>query len=242
MTDLIKQSNKRSVVYGRKTIEYYLFNVDRKTLEIAVHPDGVVVVKAPLGANIEQVEARITKKSDWILKQQSYFSQFNPRTPERCFVNGETHLYLGKQYRLRIQEGAENSVKLANGFFSITCRNSASSEIAKKLLDHWYLERAKIQFRESLDRFWYRFESFGYIKPEIHIMKMKKRWGSLPNSGKVILNKDLIRMPKDCIDYVVAHELCHLKVNNHSADFYSLLAFVMPDWEKYKNKLELYSV
>lgn len=242
MTDLIKQSNKRSVAYGRKTIEYYLFHVDRKTLEIAVHPDGVVVVKAPLDANIEQVETKIVKKSDWILKQQSYFSQFNPRTPERCFVNGETHLYLGKQYRLKIQQGAENSVKLVNGFFSVTCLNAVSSEIAKKLLEQWYLERAKTQFRESLDRCWHRFESFGYAKPEIHIMKMQKRWGSLPSSSKVILNKDLIRMPKDCIDYVVAHELCHLKVNNHSADFYSLLAFVMPDWEKHKNKLELYSV
>lgn len=233
------QSIKWSVIYGRKTIEYSLFYSKRKTLEISVHPDSTIIVKAPIDSDILLIEQKISKRARWILRQLNYFKQFIPKTPERCYINGETHLYLGKQYRLRIAQGNENSVKLSRGIFQINCREEPTPEITKKLLQKWYLEKAWLQFNDSMDRCWSKFNSFTYTKPAISIKRMQKRWGSLSDKGTVTLNTDLVKAPKECIDYVVIHELCHLKYHDHSKEFYKLLDSVTPGWEKIKHKLEL---
>lgn len=233
------QGVKRTVIYGRKTIEYSLFYSKRKTLEISVHPDSTVIVKAPIDSDILLIEQKINKRARWILRQLNYFKQFIPKTPERCYINGETHLYLGKQYRLRIEQGNENSVKLTRGIFQVTCREEPTPEITKRLLQKWYLEKAWLQFNDSMDRCWSKFNSFAFTKPTISIKRMQKRWGSLSDKGTVTLNTDLVKAPKECIDYVVIHELCHLKYNDHSKEFYTLLDLVTPGWEKIKHKLEL---
>lgn len=229
------------VRYGAKSIEYQLLRVNRKTMEIAVHPDNTIIVKAPIQADFALIEKKILKRARWIIRQMNYFKQFNPKTPVRCYVNGETHLYLGKQYRLRIAEGSENSVKLSRGFFHVTCRNEPTPTVARKLLNQWYSEKAQVQFAESMDRCWQKFKCLGLSvgQPELSIKRMQKRWGSLSGKGTVTLNTDLIRTPKECIDYVVMHELCHLKYHDHSQGFYKLLDSVSPDWEKVKHRLEL---
>ncbi len=232
-------NDKHSVVYGRKTIDFSLFYCDRKTMEIAVHPDSTVIVKAPVQSDITLIEKKIITRARWILRQLNYFKQFNSKTPDRCYVNGETHLYLGKQYRLKLSEGPENSIKLSRVFFHVTCRNEATQDIAKKLLNQWYSKKAQLQFAESMDRCWQKFNSLGIGKPRLSIKRMQKRWGSLSGKGTVTLNTDLIRAPKECIDYVVTHELCHLKYHDHSPEFYKLLDSVIPGWEKIKHKLEL---
>lgn len=228
-----------SVTYGRYKIDFTLLYCDRRTMEIAVHPDGTVIAKAPLQSDITLIKNKILKRARWILNQRNYFNKFNPKTPGRCYVNGETHLYLGKQYRLKLTEGPENSVKLSRGYFHITCRGELTQVAARKLLYKWYLEKAQIQFAESMDRCWQKFNSFGIIKPKLSIKRMQKRWGSFSKNGIITINTDLIRAPKDCIDYVITHELCHQKHNNHSKEFYNLLDYVIPCWEKIKHKLEL---
>jgi len=235
----VNHNNTHSVVYGRKTIDFSLFYCERKTLEIAVLPDSTVIVKAPVQSGIALIEKKIIKRARWILRQLNYFKQFNPKTPDRCYVNGETHRYLGKQYRLKLIEGPENSVKLSRGFFHITCRSEPTPTAAKKLLNQWYSEKAQVQFFESMDRCWQKFNGLGVDQPKLSIKRMQKRWGSLSDKGTVTLNTDLIKAPKECIDYVVTHELCHLKYHDHSPDFYKLLDSVIPGWEKIKHKLEL---
>ncbi len=232
-------NNKHSVVYGRKTIDLSLLYCDRKTMEIAVHPDSTVIVKAPVQSDIALIEKKIIKRARWILNALNYFKQFNPKTPDRFYVNGETHLYLGKQYRLKLAGGTENSVKLSHGYFYITFRNELAPNAAKKLLNQWYSEKAKLQFAESMDRCWQKFNGLGIDKPKLSIKRMQKRWGSLSGKGTVTLNTNLIRAPKECIDYVVTHELCHMKFHNHSPEFYKLIDSVIPGWEKIKHKLEL---
>lgn len=227
------------VVYGSKVIKFSLIACSRKTLEIAVHPDRAVVVKAPLRSDISLIEAKVKRRARWIIKQLNYFKQFNPRTPERCYVSGETHLYLGRQYRLKVESGSSNAVKLSRGSFQINCAHGVGYESVKKVLNAWYLEKAKIQFAESLDRCWSKFKNLGLDKPDLKIRRMEKRWGSLSASGSLILNTELIKTPKECIDYVVTHELCHLKYHDHSVDFYRLLESMLPSWEKVKQRLEL---
>ena len=237
MKNCLKKTDHQ-LIYGSKIINYKLLYSKRKTMEIAVHPDCSVIVKATIGTDILLIKRRLQKKARWVIKQMNYFGQFT-HTPKRCYVSGETHLYLGRQYRLRILRGDKNSVKLIRGYFQITCRQKPTPEIIKKLLNKWYLEKASIQFNESLERCRQKFRAFALEKPEITIRKMKRRWGSLSQKKKMTLNSNLIKAPKECIDYVVFHELCHLKIRNHSRKFYELLVSVLPDWEKIKHKLEV---
>lgn len=228
-----------AIAYGGKEIAFHVQVSDRKTMEIAVHPDSRVVVKAPKDISAGDIRRRVYRRARWITKQTGYFQQFQPRTPRRRYVSGETHLYLGRQYRLKVSAGECAGVKLARGFIFITCRGKPNPDKVRLLLDEWYLERARIKYRESLNRCFQDFQRKGYVQPTIHIRRMKTRWGSLSSKGTLTLNRDLIRAPRDCVDYVVVHELCHLKYKDHSSAFYRLLERVLPDWERRKHRLEL---
>jgi predicted metal-dependent hydrolase len=227
------------VMYGSKQIEYSLIHAERKTLEIAVYPDATVLVKAPVQSDVASIEQKVLKRARWILAQINYFKQFNPKTPERCYVNGETHLYLGKQYRLKLVTGLEKSVKLVGGYFVVTYVDSPLPVVIEKMLDAWYAEKATLQFQASIDRCWQKFGEPGVEKPVLTIRSMQKRWGSLSANGMIVLNRNLVRAPRECIDYVVTHELCHVFYNDHGPAFYKLLDAKMPGWKALKHKLEL---
>lgn len=229
---------KGSIPYGKHDIAFDVVYGNRRSMEISVHPDGTVVVRAPKGTSPETIERLLLRRAAWIKRQMDYFNQFDPRTPSRSFIVGETHLYLGRQFRLKLQVGQANEVKLARGFFQITCKGAAESELVKKLLDSWYLEKTRARLPESLNRCFAAFGRMGLERPPMKIRRMRTRWGSLSGKGTLTLNADLIRTPRECIDYVITHELCHLQHRNHGPKFYRLLEQVMPDWERRKQKLE----
>ena len=232
------RGEKYSISYGQKNIEFELFFCNRKTMEVAVHPDCEITIKAPLGTDMEIINRKVLKRARWIIKQIDYFSQFIPRTPARSYVSGETHLYLGKQYRLKLFQGKYDEVKLFRGYFNVSYKDIITPEKVKKLLEDWYITKAQMHFSKSFDNVWDKFVKFDLTKPSFVIKRMQKRWGSLSKNGKITLNLDLIKAPKECIDYVIIHELCHLKYHNHSSDFYKLLDSFNPDWKKAKHKLE----
>ncbi len=227
-----------SITYGRGEISFQLSFSKRKSLEISVHPDKSVFVKAPEGTERLAIENKVRKRARWIKRQIRYFDQFDPRTPSRKYVSGESHLYLGKKYRLKIVSGSENSVLLKNGYFIVTS-NSSKPEHIESILNSWYRAKANHYLTKSFEECWAKFKLNELSKPTFKIMKLKKRWGSLSKNKTLSLNLDLIKAPKECIEYVIIHELCHLVHHNHSTEFYKLLERALPNWEKRKLKLEL---
>lgn len=228
----------RCIFYGDKEIEFEVIRANRKTLDIAVDPDQRVTVKAPVDALLEEIDRRVKNHARWILKQQQYFSQFEPRTPSRRYVSGETHLYLGRQYRLKVQQSDRSSVKLKGRYLHIETPVPEDVERIRSLLDYWYRDRAQVKFDERLDFCFTAFKWIGCDRPPLQIRQLAKRWGSLTPGGVMILNCDLIRASSRHIDYVITHELCHLKYPDHSSNFYNLLKRIMPDWETRKQRLE----
>lgn len=223
------------VQFGSAVIEYELDFQDRKNLTIKVYPDCTVKIIAPFDSPLEKIEKQIKKKAPWIIKQQREFLSYQPFTPERIYVNGETHLYLGRQYKLRVEKDNKNEVKLYRGRITVLCKDENK---AKEILNKWYREKAFIHFEEVLTKVLPLFKKYEIIKPELHIRSMEKRWGSCTPNGKIILNPELIKAPKGSIEYVIIHELCHLVHHNHTKSFYDLQEFMMPDWKKWKEKLE----
>lgn len=227
---------KESFLFGSKKIEYELDFQERKTLGIRVYPNCEVKVIAPLETTEEALKEKLKKKAPWILKQQSEFLSFHPLTPPRKFVNGETHLYLGRQYKLSIEKSKINEVELVRGKLTMKVNNHIEPS---SLLENWYREKAKSHFRIILDQTIPLFSKYSIQNPELEIRNMPTRWGSCTISGKVILNPELIKAPKGCIEYVITHELCHLVHHNHTSAFYQLQDSNMPDWKKWKERLEL---
>src|SRR5690606_17764935 len=136
--------------YGEQEIRYEIVRRPRKTLEIAVEPDASVMIAAPEDATLEAIEAKLRKRAAWVTRQQRYFFQFLPRTPERRFIAGESHLYLGRQYRLKVVPHIQEGVKLLRGFIVVQTHRPNSPEVTRGLVEAWYRDRAHIKFPERI--------------------------------------------------------------------------------------------
>lgn len=227
------------ITYGTCVIVFQLVYRSRKTLSISVHPCMKVEVIAPIGTELSDILERVKKRARWIVSQIRFFQQFYPKLPDRYFVSGETHYYLGKQYRLKVTKDLEEDVKCERGSFIIRSRDPENPNITRDLLKKWYQSHAKKKFHERLMYCLERVpDKLNFIPNGLMIRHMTRRWGSMTPSGTMILNLDLIKASVSCIDYVIIHELCHLKYPHHGKSFYTLLAQIMPDWEKQKQLLE----
>ena len=226
-----------TLTYGRDTIRYEVrFLASRQTLAIEVHPESRVLVRAPVDCPEAVIAERMQKRAGWISRQLAEFERYRPRTPARQYINGESHLYLGRQYRLKLVPGDAASVKLTRGQLLVTLPGEPEAERVRALLHRWYLDRARAVFTEVLDASLPRFK--GVEHPRLIVRAMQSRWGSLSRAGSMTLNVNLVRAPHTCIEYVVTHELCHTRHRDHDARFFKLLGQVMPDWEQRKQRLE----
>lgn len=227
------------IIYGKSVIEFNITYSDRKTLGITVNPDLSINIKAPLNSKKEDIFKIVEKRAPWILEQKRFFLSFEPRRKEYLYKSGETHYYLGRQYLLKIVEGKAEDV-FYKGRYLLIETNDKSPLNVKKLLDRWYRDRAKIKFAEIAEPLIQQFKKYEVEPNNLYIQNMKFRWGSCSAKGNIILNPELIKAPKPCIEYVIIHELCHLIHPNHSKAFFQLQSREMLDWEKWKGKLEYF--
>lgn len=226
-----------TVTWGADTIRYEVcFLASRQTLAIEVHPDSRVLVRAPVGCPEALIAERLQKRACWISRQLAEFDRYRPRTPARQYISGESHLYLGRQYRLKLVSGDAGRVNLTRSQLLVTLPGEPEPDQVKALLHRWYLDRARATFTDVLDASLLHFRSVEH--PRLIVRTMQSRWGSLSRAGTVTLNVNLVRAPRPCIEYVVIHELCHTRHRDHDARFFKLLGQVMPDWEQRKHRLE----
>jgi hypothetical protein len=229
-----------SLQYGSATICYDLAFANRKSLGITVRPDLTVGVRAPLDTALEEIEAVVRKRAAWILKQQRELVRYLPHLPPRQYVSGESHRYLGRQYRLRVHASPESEpgVVQTRGTLEVTVADAADRKRVRELLDAWYHARAEEVFAARLSACHPKVQHLGLPYPQIVVREMRSRWGNCDPDDRITLNIKLILVPEELIDYVIYHELCHLKEHHHGKAFYSLLDRVLPEWRERKRKLE----
>lgn len=228
----------RKFIYGRYQYDYELLRLDRKTLSLTVLPDLSIIVRSPFEAQQERIEQFLQKKWLWLENQIKRFKKYHIKRSAKEYVSGESFLYLGRQYKLIVKPSKIDSVSLTKGVLVCYTSDSVKNHITtKKLLDRWYAERAKAVF---VERYQEVFKKFDYnYQPKLILKKMDRRWGSFVRGKTIVLNPLLIGASKDCIDYVITHELCHVKYRDHNKGFYRLLNQKYPRWEKVKEKLEM---
>ncbi len=239
--DAYALNGQHRVVYGDEQI---VFNLRRQpsrvVTRIAIHvePDGRVEVDAPTSAALADVFAAVRKRSRWISQHVGAAKARLAHVLPREYVSGESIHYLGRRYRLKVivQTDARPVAKL-RGAFVVVSTSEHDPVTIRSALDTWYRERAREVFAHRLAAV---AVSLRWIRqlPPFRLQFMTRQWGSCSPSGRLTLNPWLVAAPREAIDYVLLHELCHLKHHNHSRNFYATLSRHLPDWEKIKARLD----
>ena len=234
------------IQYGTTAIEYDLIYARRTTLAVEVYPDGSVLVKAPLASSLDTIAALVHKRAGWILRQQRQFAAYaQPVVLPRRYVSGEAYRLLGRQLRLKVKVDRVQRVELGRTVLTVYVPDVEAQRSIAKLLLAWYRTQAERIFAERLAICYPHVAAWGIAYPDLRVRLMKNRWGSCQVTGHITLNLRLVQVEPDLIDYVILHELCHLKELNHSPAFYALLAKVLPDWHTKRerlNKAEVFQI
>ncbi len=214
-----------------------LKRTNRRTLAISVLPDGSLELTAPAAASPEAILQKVAKRLAWIHAQRNTFIKLNAVRPALRYVNGATHRYMGRQYRLKLSIGKETRVALRGPCIHVEAPELSDAAV-KKALNIWFRRLAEAQFRKRLARWREWCLQRQLPEPKLRLLAMPKRWGSALPNGTICLNPELIHAPSACIDYVITHEICHLKHPDHGRHFWGLLRQLMPDWQTLKARLE----
>lgn len=229
------------VVYGDQRIPYAVrVQPERKARRVAIHvePDGRVIVDVPPEASPTQIKTAVAARARWIHKHVSEARARLAHVLPREYVSGESLLYLGRRYRLKVSIDDVDivAVRLKGGYIEVRIAAWNGAAIKAALLE-WYLARARAVFVSRLEQMAANLRWVRQVPP-IRLQTMKVQWGSCSPAGRLTLNPLLVRAPWQCIDYVLLHELCHLKEHNHSKRFFRLLDAHMPGWRDTKEKLD----
>ena len=228
----------RTIDFGSRKIAYTLHRSDLKRLRIVVAPELTVDVFAPKNADDKAVHAAIMKKASWIARKLNTLEAYHPLPAPKRYISGETLVYLGRQYRLKVEQGPRQPAKLLGRFLWVSVKDKSDTQYVRKAVVSWYRKRANETLARYMEKCFAIASRHGVPTPIPVIRTMKRRWGSCSPRGRITLNSNLIQVPIHCIEYVIVHELCHLKHHNHSKLFYSLLTRCQPDWRKRKETLD----
>lgn len=231
---------QRSIRYGdvRIAFDIRFLPTARRRVSIHVLPEGHVRVDAPECAAPETVVEAVRRRARWLWNELEACRERRLHVLPREYVSGESHFYLGRRHMLKVlaEEGGETGVRLLRGRLVVAVKQKEGSAV-RSLLDEWYRQRAREVFGRRLVELAPRLPWLSAV-PAFRLLAMRTQWGSCSPSGELILNPYLVKAPRDCIDYVITHELCHLREHNHSPAYYRLLEAAMPDWAGRKQMLD----
>lgn len=235
------RNTEGSVLYGEELIRYVVrCQSARKSGRVAIHvdPDGRVLVDVPKNSSDKQIRTAVARRARWIHGHLAAIRLRRAHVLPREYVSGESLLYLGRRYRLKVVAKWETpaAVRLRGGYIEVAlpARNPMA---VREALNRWYRLRARLVFEERLEAMT---SSLRWIRtaPAMRLRTMKVQWGSCSPAGRLTLNPHLVKAPRECIDYVLLHELIHLKEHNHSQRFYRLLERHLPQWRREKERLD----
>lgn len=235
-----KSPERLVLAYGKAKIAYSVIREERPVCKIAidVEPNGSVIVKAHHDASVSAIHQAIHSKARWVHDHVVEAQKRFRHVLEREYVSGEEVIYLGKRHQLKLVDvsKAERRVRLYRGKVEVLTETRDSAAIRLRLRA-WYKFRAQHVFAARIKELSTKLPWIA-SPPQFELLEMQKRWGSCATDGILRINPFLVKAPRDCIDHVLIHELCHLKEHNHSKGFYALLDRYHPGWQPLKAQLD----
>lgn len=206
----------------------------KKTADIRVE-DGIVSIVVPRELSIERIDSLLLKKRQWIAEKLSVHKNAHP-VREKDFCSGESFPYLGRNYRLKIEQGAYRPAKLVNGYLVVQVpENKDQAYIIRNALVRWYKRQAEQKLNQKVKRF---ASQIGVKPTDMRVRSFASRWGNCTSKGRIEFNWRVMLAPSSCVDYVAVHELCHLKHHDHSKRFWKEVERILPGYEAHKTWLK----
>ena len=226
-----------SITWGDTRLPYAIRRSARrkKTVAVTVDPSGDVLLVAPEDFSTSRLDAVVRRKAAWIVQRLRHVQSHDPPSSPREFVSGETVLYLGRHYRLKVHPNGPGEAKLRGGWLHVPAPEGQKQTLrVRAALVAWFRRHAAERLPERVEA--WRAKA-GVETPRVVIAGQQKRWGSCDRNGTIRLNWRIIQAPMRLVDYVVVHELVHLRHRGHGRDYWRALGRVMPDYERRREDL-----
>lgn len=229
------------ITLGERLIEYELERKEVKNINLRIRSDSSVYVSANPKISLETIEKFLVSKSAYILNALDKYAELAKYAIEdHDYLTGECLRYLGRELRLKVIQG-KNNVSTDGVYLYLTIQDATNTAAKEKLIIKWYDAQCRDLFPKLIENIYPTFRKYNVPMPKLILRDMTSRWGSCQvKRGTITLNKRLIETPRECIEYVILHELTHFIQPDHSQKFYVLLGTFMPNWKERKATLEKY--
>ena len=218
---------------------------------LIIENENEITLRVPFDKPLEEIKDIIQKKIQWILKKQDEYRKSQPEIKEHSYLPSSILPYLGNNYTIELRKLHINTNNINNSSFNDNekvelndhklifylqavgnyqdINDETMKNKIKQLYERWLNEQAQIIFKEKINKF---SEMVAVSPKDLQIKQLKNRWGSITKNKKIVLNINLIKTPEKIIDYIIIHELCHLKIKGHSHNFWSHLHKFIPDYNE----------
>lgn len=228
------------IIHKIEDIEFKIIYSRRRTIGISVLPDSTVIVRVPHLTSMKTINRILNDKYTWVLKHRNNYRRLDNSSLKKSYSAGETHLYRGNEYYLKIEESGKTHSRIYDNFIEICTERVTDPAMIRKLIYKLYKEEALRLLPVLMNKVLIEHENQMFKPAGLIIRTMKRRWGSCSSKGIITLSTELIKLSDLYIEYVITHELCHLKHHNHGPNYYKLLSEVFPEWKTVRKDLKKY--
>ena len=231
---------KDQKIHKIEDIEFKVIYSRRRSIGISVLPDSSVIVRVPNLTSFKTISRIVTDKYDWILKHRDNYRRLDNSSLNKSYTSGENHLFRGNESLLKIEKSGRSFIRFYDNTIELGIDNPENSVAVKRMLYKGYKNEALVLFPELMNKVLREHEDQMFKPTGLVVRTMKRRWGSCSNKGKITLSTELIKLSDLFIEYVITHELCHLKHHNHGSQYYRLLSELFPEWKTVRKELKKY--
>lgn len=223
------------IMLDEKLIYYYIKRKKIKNMYMRFTMDGKLVISTSITCSLERIENFIKLKKSWIIKQQELQEKELDNREKEYLVDNCNLYFFGKKYKSKIFSGKVNSVELDGKNIILTVKEKYVNnlEYVKNIYEKWLKEECLKITMKYIEMYCEKMKKYGIPFPDVKIKKFKSRWGCCtPKKNKIEFAMNLVKVPNECIEYVVVHELAHFKYIHHDMNFYNFVSIFVPDWKK----------
>jgi predicted metal-dependent hydrolase len=223
-----------------EALNYRIIFSGRRSLSIVLHPVKGITVRAPYRTSLKTIERFVTLKAGWIQKTLDKYKSARSLNGTKTVSDGDKIMFMGREYDVKTIKSDKDYFSLHDNILEMGLGNINNPAMIRVKLNRWYMNKAKEIIPGRITEIINKYGDYAFVPTGISIRKMKSRWGSCNSKGRITINSELIKVNAELMDYVIVHELCHLKHHNHGSEFYLLLQRLVPGYKALRKELRAY--
>ncbi len=235
----MNNTGKRHNISG---IDLTIIYSGRRTIGISVRQDASVIIRVPSRTPMKTIERIVKEKAGWIIKHRDNYMENISLQSGILYRSGETHMFRGRKLIMNVEKSEKSNIRFGDSTIDIGTRDTDDTTAVRKILYRGYRHHAHKVFPLIMAQVIANHPEQKFSPASLNTRTMKRRWGSCSPGGVITLNTELIKLPDKYIEYVITHELCHLRHHNHGKQYYRLLSELCPDWKDVRKEMRKFLI